>query len=173
MTKTNTNYNQPAKTAKKIKQKKSPPPEQIFIWKDNFDFDDDLYQKAKALQKERNPLRKCPYCNARCSDINKNIRKMHKGKSELPVVEPRILRELNKSKKQPTEKKPIKKKPEKMSIVRFTEYLKTASKSKIKKLLYLRWNATKSDVSFLEYVGKHNILFIGNFDKDTVEVRML
>ncbi len=161
-------FTQSSKSSKKVKQKKSPPSTQVFVWKDNFGFDDELYQKAKTLQKDKNPKRKCPYCKACCKDVNKHIRKAHKGKSELPVVEPSILKELNKN-KQPQKKK----RKNKLSINKFTEYLKSASKTKIKKLLYLRWDATKPDVTFLEYVGKHNILFTGNFDEDTVEVRML
>lgn len=160
-TKTNS-INQSTKSTKKIKQKKSIPPNQVFIWKDNFNFDDKLYQKAKALHKAKNQKKQCPYCQTKCNDIKKHIQKVHMGKYDIPEIRTQKNGQFTK-----------KKRKNKLSIKKFTEYLKSASKTKIKNLLYLRWNATNPNVSFLEYVNKHNILFTGDFDQDTLEVRML
>lgn len=108
---------------------------------------------------------KCPYCNVKCIKIAKHIKKVHKDKIEIKVnVE-------NKTQNTPKKKKNLKQ--SKLNIVQFTKYLKSCSKTKIKKLLYLRWSETASEISFLEYVGKHNILFTDSFDETSIEVKML
>lgn len=136
-----------------------------YVWKDQFGFDDELYERAKELQRKEGP-RKCPYCPRCFKDINAHIKKIHKDKPEVQSFSPNVLKQLFPNKK-------TSKEPHKITLTEFSNWLKNCSKSKIKKLLYLRWNATKTDISFLEYVGKHNILFTGNFDENDVEVKML